>query len=68
MFVSLVNSQILLQEKSAALNALENSFGLFWNNLYILWKSSRYISSRFVKIYVLKIGENCEENIRATEK
>ena len=44
--------------KSAKLNALENSFGLFWDNLYILWKSSRYISPRFLKIYVLKIGEN----------
>ena len=53
--------------KSATLNALENSFALFWDYLYILWKSSMYIAPRFLKIYVLKIGEN-KENIKATRK
>ena len=35
---------------------------------YILWKSSRYISPRFLKIYVLKIGEIIEENVKAKDK
>ena len=54
--------------KSASLNALDNSFGLFWDKLYILWKSLRYISPRFLKIYVLKIGKSAEENIKANSK
>ena len=38
--------------KSAKLNALENSFGLYWDNLNILWKNSQFVSPRFLKMYV----------------
>ena len=54
----LVNSQSKCTH-GTKLNALESPFGLFWDNLYIVWKSSRYISQRFLRICVMKIGENC---------
>ena len=50
------------------LNALENSFGLFWDNLYILWKSLRYISPRVLKIYALNIGGNCRRKYQGNRK
>ena len=48
----LANCKCTHGTKSAKLNALENSFGLYWDNLYILWKNSQFVSQRFLKIYV----------------
>ena len=62
------NCKCTHRTKSTKLNALENSFGLFWDNLYILWKSSRFISPRFLKIYVLKIGQNCRGKYKGNRK
>ena len=51
--------------KSAKLSALENSL-LCSEIIHI--KSSRYISPRFLKIYVLKIGENCRGKYKGNRK
>ena len=46
----------------------DDVFALFWNNLYILLKSSRHISPRFQRFMYWKSGKTAEENIKATGK
>ena len=61
----LVNSQIAKCIHGTKLNALENSFGLFWDNLFFLWKSEDMFLREFKRIIHWKSGKIVEENIKA---
>ena len=64
----LVNSQIAKCIHGTKLNALENSFGLFWDNLLFLWKSEDMFLREFKRIIHWKSGKIVEENMKALEK
>ena len=64
----LVNSQIAKCIHGTKLNALENSFGLFWDNLFFLWKSEDMFLREFKRIIHWKSGKIVEENMKALEK